>query len=122
MVLFSINKFAHVRCTISEAAEITISVSETPYEFHVNSPYPNPFNPSTTIEYVIPEKCNVKLVVYDILGREIVVLKDSFLDAGNYKSIWDGKDKNGEIIGSGVYIYKLTAGKNSAYGKIMFMR
>ena len=108
--------------TISEAAEIGVGVSETPYEFYVNAPYPNPFNPAMTIEYVIPQESNVSLVIYDILGREVAVLQDGLLGAGAYQAMWDGRDKNGVMVGSGVYLYQFKGDEFIKQGKVMFLR
>ncbi len=87
----------------------------------VNSNYPNPFNPSTTISYEIPDECHVKLVIYDILGREVAVLKDEVISAGVHNAVWDGKDE-GVLVGSGVYLYKLKTGEHSTMGKMMLLR
>lgn len=75
------------------------------YELHQN--YPNPFNPTTSISFHIPQKKYVKLVVYDMLGREVISLVDNHLQQGNHSVVWDGKDKHGYNVSTGVYIYQL---------------
>ena len=102
--------------------QAVIAVKETPHVFRVNPPYPNPFNPTTTIEYEIPKSCRVSLVVYDILGRQIRVLNNDGMSPGVHHSVWDGRDDRGNITGSGVYIYKLQAGSNVSVGKMTFVR
>ena len=88
------------------AAGIVTSVSAIPNIFKVKSPYPNPFNPAMTIQYEIPGNFHVRLVIYDILGREVSVIQDAMLSAGTHKSVWDGRKYKGEVVCSGVYIYQ----------------
>ena len=79
--------------------------NEIPTEFRLYNSYPNPFNPSTKIKFDIPKFSLVKLIVYDVLGREIKMLVNEKLNAGRYAFDWDGSG-----YPSGVYIYKLVAG------------
>ena len=79
--------------------------NEVPKEFKLYNSYPNPFNPSTKIKFDIPKSSYVKLIVYDVLGREIKTLVNEKLIAGRYEVSWDGSGYT-----SGVYIYKLVAG------------
>ena len=79
--------------------------NEIPDKYELYQNYPNPFNPTTTIEYEIPITSNVKIVVYDILGRNIETLLNKNLTAGNYKIDFDGTK-----LSSGIYLYKITAG------------
>ena len=84
---------------------VTKNESQIPTEHALLQNYPNPFNPSTKIKFDIPKSSYVKLIVYDVLGREIMTLVDEKLNAGRYEINWDGSD-----YPSGVYIYKLVAG------------
>lgn len=70
--------------------------------FELLQNYPNPFNPITRIEFSIKERGNVKLNIYDVLGREIITLVNSEKDAGKYKIDFDGSD-----LSSGIYFYNL---------------
>jgi hypothetical protein len=79
--------------------------------------YPNPFNPNTTINYAIPVHSEVKLTVYDILGKEVAVLVNETQAAGTYTAAFDGSE-----LSSGVYIYTLTAGKNIFNGKMLLIK
>ena len=82
-----------------------MTIENIPDEFVLYSNYPNPFNPTTKIDYGLPEVSNVKLVIYDILGREVTTLVNGFQDAG-YKSItWYGTDAFGKNVGAGMYFY-----------------
>jgi hypothetical protein len=82
-----------------------ISFEEVPTEYALYQNYPNPFNPTTTIEFDIPEKTNVKLVIYDILGREVETLIDKELEPGKYKLNFTATN-----LPSGVYFYLIRAG------------
>lgn len=80
-----------------------------PDDFAVFQNYPNPFNSCTEINYVLPFDCNVNIVVFDILGREIAILADEFQFAGYKSVIWDGLNYNGDVVSSGVYFYRFSA-------------
>jgi len=77
---------------------------QTPTEFELSQNYPNPFNPSTTIQYSIKERASVEIILYDILGRQVVVLVNEEQDAGYYKI-----DFNAGRLASGIYFYRLLA-------------
>jgi len=103
--------FAGERFTILKGnTELVVNVEEiendfiTSFKLHQN--YPNPFNPATAIKYEVPERCNVSLKVYDVLGSEVVNLIDEEKDAGIYEVEFDAKN-----LASGIYLYKLQAGK-----------
>lgn len=71
------------------------------------SNYPNPFNPSTTINYNLPDDGNVTIKIYDILGRELQTLVNNAMTKGSYYVIWNGKDKSGRDAASGIYFYSI---------------
>ena len=76
-----------------------------PSEFNLSQNYPNPFNPSTIIAYSIPQRSNVSLKIYDVLGKEIATLIDEQKEAGLYEIKFDASK-----LSSGVYIYSIQAG------------
>lgn len=86
------------------------------------SNYPNPFNPSTTISYTLPEAGRASLVVYDITGRKVCQLLSGYLPAGAGTAVWDGKDDSGKPVSSGVYMARLSAGKLVAVGKMLLVK
>ncbi len=88
-----------------------------PTSFKLYQNYPNPFNPTTTIEFDIPERTNVKLIICDILGREVEKLVDSELEPGRYKVNFNARD-----LSSGVYFYRLEAGKFIDVRKMILMK
>ncbi len=90
---------------------------DMPSNYLLQQNYPNPFNPSTTISFSIPTSEFVTLKVYDLLGREIATLVNENLSAGSYSYNFDAKN-----LTSGVYLYKLQAGKYSEIKKMMLIR
>lgn len=80
------------------------SGNNTPVEYNLSQNFPNPFNPTTTIEYSLPKNEFVKLQVYDILGNLVKNLYQGYLNEGSYKTIWDASGNQ-----SGIYFYKITS-------------
>jgi hypothetical protein len=83
---------------------------------------PNPFNPSTTIRFTVAEKGNVSLNIYDANGRLVRALVNGVSEAGSREISWDGRDNNNMPVGSGVYFYRLTAGKFSEAKKMVLLK
>ncbi|MCZ6776326.1 MAG: Ig-like domain-containing protein [Ignavibacteria bacterium] len=77
--------------------------------FVLHQNYPNPFNPATTIRYALPTQARVKLKIYNILGQEIVQLRDELQSAGNHNVAWNGRNQFGSQVASGVYFYRIEA-------------
>jgi hypothetical protein len=96
--------------------------NEVPSQFKLYQNYPNPFNPVTKIKFSLPLPSEggavaVKLVVFDILGREAAVLVNEQLEPGTYEVNWDGTSRS-----SGVYFYKLIAGDYTQTNKMMLVK
>ena len=83
---------------------------------------PNPFNPSTTISFTLPVKERVTIVVYDANGRLVRTLIDENRGFGTHEVAWDGRDDAGAVVGSGVYFYRLTAGKHTESKKMVLVK
>ena len=81
----------------------------TPTNYVLRQNYPNPFNPTTKIDFSLPTTADVKLVVYNLLGQELVTLIDNEMTSGNHSITWDAREANGNKLTSGIYFYKLTA-------------
>ncbi len=96
--------------------------SGLPQTFAVSPNFPNPFNPSTTIAYQLPEAAHVSLIIYDMLGRRIRTLINQQTSAGSYQTVWDGRDDNGRAVSSGVYIYRFSAGNLNMVRKMMLLK
>lgn len=93
-----------------------------PSQYILQQNYPNPFNPETTIEFAIPKSQRVSLQIYNILGEAVIELVAEELAAGNYRYHWDGRDRQGKALSSGIYIYRLQAGKFVQQRKMILMR
>jgi len=95
---------------------------ESPENFVLFPNYPNPFNPSTTIAYDLPKSMHVRLVIYDMLGRQIRTLVDSHQQAGHFQTNWDGTDERNESEGNGVYLCQMKAGDFIKVIKLTMLR
>ncbi|MCK4549996.1 MAG: T9SS type A sorting domain-containing protein, partial [Candidatus Krumholzibacteria bacterium] len=99
-----------------------------PYKIIVKAPFalaqntPNPFNPVTTIKFTVPEDSDVNLSVYDVAGRRVKTLVKGHHKADFYRVTWDGTNNNGSRVASGVYFYRLMAGKNVMSKKMVLLR
>jgi hypothetical protein len=91
--------------------------SNASLKFALYQNFPNPFNPTTTIRFVIPTAGKVLLKVYDVTGRDIATLVDADLPAGTHQREFDGS-----ALASGMYIYKLTAGEKTEQRKLLMMK
>jgi len=80
-----------------------------PASFGLAQNYPNPFNPTTEIFFGLPARSQVRLAIYDVLGREVRVLVDGTLPAGSHTATWDGRNGSGIAQSSGVYFYRMEA-------------
>jgi Secretion system C-terminal sorting domain len=88
-----------------------------PQRFRLDQNYPNPFNPTTTINYQLPTNSHVTLKVYDVLGREVATLVNESKNGGSYSVTFDGSK-----LASGVYFYRLEAGKVNDVKKLMLIK
>ncbi len=92
-------------------------ISSLPTSFELSQNFPNPFNPSTTIRYSLPEAGFVKLVVYNMLGQEVETLINGFRNAGTYNIQW-----NASHLASGIYIYRLQSDNFVEMKKMILMK
>jgi hypothetical protein len=90
------------------------------YALHHN--YPNPFNPTTTIRYDLPEAVAVRLDVFNIKGERVVVLVDEHQPAGPHAALWDGRNSSGQPVATGVYFYRLKAGSFADTKKMQLLK
>lgn len=81
-----------------------------PTVYSLSRNFPNPFNPETTLRYALPKSSDVSLVVYNLMGQEIMRWDEDAQPPGYYQKIWNGRNRSGSPVASGVYIYRLVAG------------
>jgi len=118
----SLNK---LKLTAIQARDKVISLIERyalPYQFNLSQNYPNPFNQVTTIEFILPRASYAKLKVYNILGQQVTTLADRYFPKRHNTIIWDGTDKNGKSVASGIYLYRLTSTNNSETKKMILLK
>ncbi|MCX6142142.1 MAG: T9SS type A sorting domain-containing protein, partial [Ignavibacteriales bacterium] len=96
--------------------------SSIPKVFELSNNYPNPFNPSTKIQFAVPNEQNISLVIYNLLGQRIRTLVQGVYAAGQYTVTWDGKDQVGRTLESGVYIYRLETGSIALVKKMLMLK
>ncbi len=92
------------------------------YSFDLDQNHPNPFNPSTTVEYSLARKSHVNISVYNILGQKVITLVNGEQEAGPHHAVWEGRDGNGSQVASGIYFYKMVAGDFVQTRKMALMR
>ena len=103
----------------------TVSIAEglaLPTEYVMDQNFPNPFNPSTTIRYGLPEDSNVSLVIYDVRGNVIRTLESGTRSAGWYELVWDGRSNEGITISTGLYLARISAGDYDEVIKMLYLK
>jgi subtilisin family serine protease len=114
-----------VRAKIRYNATTDIEISEDdilPGQFTLNQNYPNPFNPVTTISFALYRRSRVEVAIYNLLGEIVAVPIRSELPAGLHEITWDGRDRHGLEVASGVYFYRLRAGNSAQVRKMVLLK
>lgn len=93
-----------------------------PTSYALDQNFPNPFNPTTTISYSLPEAGEVEVSVFNVLGQKVQILAEGHQEAGTYEVTWDGKDTNGEQVASGVYFYRSQVNDYSKTRKMVLLK
>ncbi len=93
-----------------------------PEFFQLHQNYPNPLNPSTTIRYEVPSRSHVILKIYNLLGQEVSTLIDEEKSPGRFTVQWDARNRFGQHVSSGVYLYRLVAGDFVQARKMLLLR
>jgi hypothetical protein len=96
--------------------------SDIPFEFTLAQNYPNPFNSQTIIEYSLNFPTTVTLSVYDVTGREVIQLILGNQEKGHHQVSWNGYDRFGQSVASGIYFYKLQVDRTNKVRKMVFIR
>ena len=106
-----------------DVSKLNVNDSEPiPEKFALHANYPNPFNPTTTISYDLPEQSRVTLGIYDLLGKKIKTLINQSQDAGNKMAVWDGTDEFSRPVSAGVYLYQIQAGDFIQTRKMLLLK
>lgn len=110
--------------------EIMVSATLTDYEddnvsalvTNLAGNYPNPFNPTTSINFAMAEAGKVQIDVYNILGQKVKSLVNNHMEAGNHQVVWNGKDNANSPVASGVYFYKMKTGRYTSTKKMLMLK
>lgn len=103
--------------------EIPLIVSDAaPVSFNMDQPFPNPFNPETTIGFSLPGQTHVVISIYDISGQRVRILSEGLYPQGMHREIWDGADNHGNKLAAGVYFIRLNAGDHHAVRKVVMVK
>jgi hypothetical protein len=98
-------------------------INQIPLQYELSQNFPNPFNPVTSIRFGLPVASAVTLKVYNVIGEEVAALLDHEpKQAGYHLQVWNGLDKRGQPVPSGVYFYRINAGAFSATKKMLFIK
>ena len=131
---FSDSGFQTVQLVVRNLASLTATYSWSflvtaikivdgpPTSYALGQNYPNPFNPTTTINFDVKELTNVKIVVYDVLGRAVRTLVNQEMAPARYQATWDGLNDHGQQVSSGIYIYKMDAGSFMQIKKMLLLK
>ena len=101
---------------------VTEILAIIPSEFALSKNYPNPFNPITHLDYSLPKRSQVRLRVYNMVGQEIITLINEEKQYGNYSVSWNGLDKKGRNVASGVYFAELRSNDKSSVTKMLLLK
>ena len=111
---------------IIQSNTVPVSIADEkaniPTEFNLHPAYPNPFNPSTMISFDLNVRLTLNLRIFDQLGREIITLFSGTLEQGKHSYIWNGRDKYGKEVSSGIYFSQLYAGDRQMVRKITLLK
>lgn len=115
----SVFDMEYVPAVPTSVAEI---VNGLPEGYALEANYPNPFNPSTTIKFTVPVKADVQIIVYNMVGQKIKTLINQTMPAGTHSTSWDGTDKSGNEVTTGIYFYKIITDGYSLTKKMMLLK
>ena len=104
------------------AGSYKLVFSDLPLVFALGANIPNPFNPTTSISFDLSERCDVKLDVYNMLGKRVATLEDGEMSAGRYSVVWDGRDDSGRSVPTGIYLYRIEAGMDKASRRMILLK
>ena len=112
---------SHVAIAVYDTL-LTAIGRDTPLALELHPNRPNPFNPTTTIPFGVPEDMEVEIVLFDVAGRLVRTLQRGRMNPGFHEVSWDGRDSAGEVVGSGVYLCRLRAGSTVITRKMVLLK
>nr|WP_321268662.1 T9SS type A sorting domain-containing protein [uncultured Sulfurimonas sp.] len=98
------------------------SEDKLPAAVNITGNYPNPFNPSTTINFSINEAGLTSVFIYNIMGQKVKTLVSEYMNPGVHNIVWDGRDESGNTVSSGVYICRLKMGEQAVTKQMMLLK
>jgi hypothetical protein len=107
---------------LDPTTDIKMIDNTVPQSYALDQNFPNPFNPTTTIRFMIPKAGNVRIDVFDITGRLVTTLVNSSRSVGTYSVTWNGKNSNGQAVGSGIYLYRIQSNDFTAVKKMVMLK
>jgi len=106
-----------------EAQNLMRTFAQTPSLLSISQNFPNPFNPTTKVRFILSQPSKVTCKIYDVLGQEIrTILRGELLTGAENEFTWDGRDNAGKIVSSGIYFYRLTAGNTVKAKKMLLIK
>jgi hypothetical protein len=115
-----------IKIVAGDPEQVALAVDEIlatiPEELSLDGNYPNPFNPVTTIRFGLPEPRNVRVTVVNLLGQEITELVNGWRDMGRYEVVWQGVDRSGKAVASGMYFTVLSDGNKIIVQKMLLLK
>ena len=97
-------------------------LGEVAKTFELYQNFPNPFNPTTNIEFALTKASDIKLEIFNVVGQKVQTLVSSQMQPGIYSVTWDGRDSRGNSVVSGVYLYRLVAGNTVQTKKMILLK
>jgi len=118
------NQYVAVQSNWVNTGTVGVNSDESliPKEFALYDNFPNPFNPTTQIAVDLPEAATTEITVWNIMGQRVATLYTGDLNAGHHTLNFDGRDSNGKQLTSGMYLYRVAAGKYNATKKMTLMK
>jgi hypothetical protein len=105
-----------------ESGVVTNDKPLVPTRFALHQNSPNPFNPTTKLAFDMPVAGDVKISVFNVLGQNVTDLVDGYREAGSYEVVWNGKDKSGAAVASGMYFYRIDTEQYTETKKMVLLK
>ncbi|HPD26158.1 MAG TPA: T9SS type A sorting domain-containing protein, partial [Candidatus Marinimicrobia bacterium] len=106
----------------STVSQLKLEAPDIPAVYALKNCYPNPFNPTTTLTFDLPEEARVEIIVYDLMGREVWKSTKTHYSAGTYSVVWNGTNHSGQPVGTGMYLVRLNSANYNATQKVLLVK